>query len=261
MASARYAEHVRRLGIDTSREHVLSLYRQLLTHANRLPTHTQRTFTISKIRRQYREKMQLERDSDEHIMYVRIAMAHIDDIIAKVDHLTKEVGMVDDRTPEAEIERRRVQEQKRVEAEQMRELKKEFFESWKEGEEGEGGGMSREQMEEERRKELEKMQSATAASDAARAERVQAIWEKSKNEVSESDYRNWKKAVEDQSGTGELSMEETLKLVEGIKEKEWRQREEEMIRQRKLKEGSTTTTAEEQHQQIIGQGGGCSKKE
>lgn len=71
-----------------TRARALSLYRQLMRAAKKMPTPNRRNFVINKTRDEYREHMELM-DADQIEFHLRLADTHLDTVIVQAEHLTK----------------------------------------------------------------------------------------------------------------------------------------------------------------------------
>lgn len=71
-----------------TRARALSLYRQLLRAAKRMPTPNQRNFVIRKTRTEYRAHLHLT-DSQEIDLQLRLADTNLDTVLVQSEHLTK----------------------------------------------------------------------------------------------------------------------------------------------------------------------------
>lgn len=71
-----------------TRTRALSLYRQLMRAAKKMPTANRRNFVINKTRDEYRDNMDLA-NAEEIEFYLRLADTHLDTVIVQAEHLTK----------------------------------------------------------------------------------------------------------------------------------------------------------------------------
>jgi hypothetical protein len=85
-------------GIDVSKRHILSLYRQILKAADKLPKDFQRAFVVEKAKFMFRETIA----ETQLPLRVGLAMTHLDDIIAQAKALN--TMYVDDRKTEQQLQ-------------------------------------------------------------------------------------------------------------------------------------------------------------
>ena len=71
-----------------TRARALSLYRQLLRAAQKMPTANRRNFVVNKTRDEYRDNMELM-DAEQIEFHLRLADTHLDTVIVQAEHLTK----------------------------------------------------------------------------------------------------------------------------------------------------------------------------
>lgn len=75
----------------TTRIKCLSLYRQLLRAAEKMPTPNRRRFVIQKTRSEFRSNMHLL-DPDAIQFCIRLADTNLDTVVIQAEHLTKLMG-------------------------------------------------------------------------------------------------------------------------------------------------------------------------
>ena len=71
----------------TSKAEALSLYRQLLRGAKKMPTPNRKNFVINKTREEYRSNMHLT-DPEEIRFCLRLADTNVDTVLTQAEHLT-----------------------------------------------------------------------------------------------------------------------------------------------------------------------------
>ena len=95
--------------INTSRTHIISLYREILKAANKLPKDFQRNFVVEKARFMFRQPKQ----ENEIVDSIRLAMTHLDDIQAQV-HALSVMRYTDDRKTDQQLAEEGLQQQRLV---------------------------------------------------------------------------------------------------------------------------------------------------
>mmetsp|Transcript_29123 Transcript_29123/g.44454 ORF Transcript_29123/g.44454 Transcript_29123/m.44454 type:complete len:94 (-) Transcript_29123:239-520(-) len=71
-----------------TRARALSLYRQLLRSAMKMPTPNRQNYVIRKTRDEYRANMMIE-DLEEIDFLIRLADTNLDTVLVQAEHLTK----------------------------------------------------------------------------------------------------------------------------------------------------------------------------
>ena len=71
-----------------TRARALSLYRQLIRGAKKMPTPNRKNFVMNKTRMEYRENMFLA-DPEEIEFCLRLADTNVDTVLVQAEHLTK----------------------------------------------------------------------------------------------------------------------------------------------------------------------------
>jgi len=71
-----------------TRVRALSLYRQLMRAAKKMPTANRRNFVVNKTRDEYRDNMEIT-DAEQIEFHLRLADTHLDTVIVQAEHLTK----------------------------------------------------------------------------------------------------------------------------------------------------------------------------
>mmetsp|Transcript_10178 Transcript_10178/g.22005 ORF Transcript_10178/g.22005 Transcript_10178/m.22005 type:complete len:89 (-) Transcript_10178:732-998(-) len=71
-----------------TRARALSLYRQLLRSAKRMPTPNRQNYVIRKTRKEYRGNLHLT-DSEEIDFAIRLADTNLDTVMVQAEHLTR----------------------------------------------------------------------------------------------------------------------------------------------------------------------------
>ena len=74
--------------IAATRARALSLYRQLLRSAKRMPTPNRQNYVIRKTRKEYRDNMHLT-DAEEIDFAIRLADTNLDTVMVQAEHLTR----------------------------------------------------------------------------------------------------------------------------------------------------------------------------
>lgn len=76
------------VAVSSQRVRALSLYRQLMRAAKKMPTPNRRGFVVRKTRDEYRKNMGLT-DTEEIEFHLRLADTNLDTVIVQAEHLTK----------------------------------------------------------------------------------------------------------------------------------------------------------------------------
>jgi Complex 1 protein (LYR family) len=76
------------MSTPTTRSKALSLYRQLLRGAAKMPTPNRRKFVIQKTRKEFKSNIHLT-DPEEIKFCLRLADTNLDTVIVQAEHLTK----------------------------------------------------------------------------------------------------------------------------------------------------------------------------
>mmetsp|Transcript_1251 Transcript_1251/g.2154 ORF Transcript_1251/g.2154 Transcript_1251/m.2154 type:complete len:89 (-) Transcript_1251:403-669(-) len=71
-----------------TRARALSLYRQLLRSAKRMPTPNRQNYVIRKTQKEYRDNMHLT-DIEEIDFAIRLADTNLDTVMVQAEHLTR----------------------------------------------------------------------------------------------------------------------------------------------------------------------------
>ena len=84
----QYSFIKRMTNAQSTRIKALSLYRQLLRAAQKMPTQNRKNFVLTKTRTEYRENQFLT-DPQQIDFHLRLADTHLDTVIVQAEHLTK----------------------------------------------------------------------------------------------------------------------------------------------------------------------------
>jgi hypothetical protein len=76
------------MSTPTTRSKALSLYRQLLRGAAKMPTPNRRKFVMQKTRKEFKSNIHLT-DPEEIKFCLRLADTNLDTVIVQAEHLTK----------------------------------------------------------------------------------------------------------------------------------------------------------------------------
>jgi Complex 1 protein (LYR family) len=74
--------------VNPNRIKVLSLYRQLIRGAEKMPTPNRKKFVIQKTRSEFKKNMHLT-DADQILFNIRLADTNLDTVMLQAEHLTR----------------------------------------------------------------------------------------------------------------------------------------------------------------------------